>query len=110
MRKGEPVVRKGKVVRSSDGEAVIARINTWRYGVEPRVPGDLDGQIRELFGALTDDLSVWRSLAAKYAPDLYVGLFMKEENEGIEISAECLGMLAERGVSLSLDIYDPPDD
>jgi hypothetical protein len=33
---------------------------------------------------------------------------MQEENEGIEISAESLAMLADRGVRLSLDIYDPP--
>ena len=107
MTKGEVIVRKGEVV-SADG------IRSWLNSTFGSTPssgesrGDLDGQIRELFGALTDDLAVWRSLAEKHSPDLYVGLFMKEENEGIEISAKCLSILSERGVSLSLDIYDPP--
>ena len=107
MTKGEVIVRKGEVV-SADGIPLVAQFNIWIYAIERREPGDLDGQIRELFGALTDDLAVWRSLAEKHSPDLYVGLFMKEENEGIEISAKCLSILSERGVSLSLDIYDPP--
>ena len=72
------------------------------------MPGDLDGQIRELFGSLTSDLDVWRELAAKYRPNLFVGCFMEEENEGIEVSPESLAILAERGIRLDLDIYDPP--
>jgi hypothetical protein len=56
---------------------------------------------------LTADLSVWRALAAKYKPDLFVGLFLKESYEGIEISAECLDILSSRGVSLGLCIYGP---
>jgi hypothetical protein len=73
----------------------------------------LDGQIREMFDSLTPDLNTWRDLAAKYDPDLFVGMFMKETNEGIDIGADCLAMLAARGVRLSLDIYGPwetPDD
>ena len=66
-----------------------------------------------MFGSLTSDLNTWRELAAKYDPDLFVGLFMKETNEGIEVSANCLAMLTTRGVTLSLDIYGPlekPDE
>ena len=107
MTKGEPIVRKGKVRTASDGTPLIASMNRWQYSVARRKPGDLDGQIRELFGALTDDLAVWRSLA-RFHPDLFVGLFMKEENEGVDVSAECLAVLASRGVVLSLDIYEPP--
>lgn len=56
---------------------------------------------------MTEDLSVWRDLAAKYSPDIFVGFFMHRGNEGIEISAESLSALSSRGISLSLDIYDP---
>jgi hypothetical protein len=84
-----------------------ASVSGWQYSVDRREPGDLDGQIREIFGALTDDLSAWRPLAATYKPDLFVGIFLQDENEGIEISAESLRILADRGVSLSLDIYGP---
>jgi len=97
---------KGEVITGkTTGRVRVAKSGSWLYKVERREPGDLDGQIHELFGALTTDLSVWRALAAKYKPDLFVGLFLKESNEGIEISAECLDILASRGVFLSLDVY-----
>lgn len=99
---------KGEVTKNQKtGSVRVAKFGSWLYGVERREPGDLDGQIEELFGALTADLSVWRQLAEKYKPDLFVGLFMKESNEGIEVSARCLEILVTRGVSLSLDIYGP---
>lgn len=102
---------KGEAITNpKTGKVRIAKSGSWLYGVERREPGDLDGQIEELFGALTADLSVWRTLAEKYKPDLFVGLFMKESNEGIEISAQCMETLAARGVSLSLDIYGPVDE
>ncbi len=108
--KGEPMMRAGKIIGASSGAPVIARFNSWHYDVPRCEPGDLDGQIRELFAALTQDLSVWRPLAATYRPDLFVGLFMREFNEGMAVSSACLGILAERGVSLDLDIYAPTDD
>jgi hypothetical protein len=99
---------KGQVIKNeTTGRERIARSGSWLFSVERREPGDLDAQIRELFDALTPDLSIWGALAAKYKPDLFVGLFMKEINEGDEISAHSLGLLSSRGVSLSLDIYGP---
>src|SRR5262249_39835996 len=56
------------------------------------------------FSSLSKDLSIWRSLA-KYRPNLFVGLFLQESNEGIEISPQSLSLLAERGIMLGLDIY-----
>lgn len=38
--------------------------------------------------------------------DMFCGLFMQNENEGQSLSAELLAMLGERGIDLSLDIYD----
>lgn len=99
---------KGDVITNkTTGSVRVAKAGSWLFEVERREPGDLDGQIKELFGALTQDLSAWRTLAAKYKPDLFVGMFMIEGNEGIEMSAESLETLAARGVSLSLDIYGP---
>lgn len=99
---------KGEVITNqTTGSVRVAKSGSWLYGVERREPGDLDAQVEELFSALTADLSVWRPLAEKYKPDLFVGLFMKESNEGIEVSAHCMEILAARGVSLSLDIYGP---
>jgi hypothetical protein len=99
--KGETIIGK------STGIKRTAKTGSWIYVVERREPGDLDGQIEELFSALSPDLSVWRDLAAKYKPDLFVGLFLIKGNEGIEISAESLETLSSRGVSLSLDVYGP---
>ncbi len=102
----ESAARKGDVTRSGNNER-MAKTGRWIFRVERCEPGDLDGQIRELFRSLTSDLNTWRELAAKYDPDLFVGLFMKETNEGIEVSADCLGMLTDRGIALSLDVYAP---
>lgn len=48
-----------------------------------------------------------QSLAELYKPDLFVGLFIKVSNEGIEMNARCMAILATRGVSLGLDIFGP---
>ena len=95
------------IVGKNTGQVCIAKTGGWRLKAESREPGDLDDQISELLGGLTEDLSVWRDLAAKYSPDIFVGFFMHRGNEGIEISAESLSALSSRGISLSLDIYDP---
>jgi hypothetical protein len=103
-------VTKGQtIIAKTTGFTRIAKTGSWRFEVERREPGDLETQIREVFGALTDDLTVWRDLS-KYEPDLFVGLFMKEGNEGIDISTEALGLLSSRGVSIDLDIYGPTQD
>jgi hypothetical protein len=49
-------------------------------------------------------------LAARFDPDLFVGLFMAEFNEGIEISPDCLAILGERRVTLDLDVYGSEND
>lgn len=105
MTKGEPMVRKGRVVRSAEGAPLIAKANVWGYSAAPREPEDLDGQIAEICAALTDDLSVWRGLGARGRLDLFVGLFLREENEGMKIGPHALALLAERGVTLGLDIH-----
>jgi hypothetical protein len=92
-------------VRTASGTPRVARTGTWIYAVERRPPGDLDTQIDAVFGALTDDLSVWRALAERYRPDLFVDLILEEVSGGITISAASLALLADRGVSLGIDVY-----
>lgn len=104
-------VTKGQTITDKkSGITRIAKTGSWLFEVKRREPGDLETQIRELFSALTSDLPAWQDLAAKYKPDLFVGLFMKESNEGIDIRAETLGLLSSRGVSIDLDIYSPTTD
>lgn len=99
--------RKGDVISTkTSGQERIARTGTWQIRATDHKPEDLNGQIEELLSPLNKDLSVWRRLA-KYRPNLFVGLFMEETNEGAEISARCLSTLGDRGIELGLDIYDP---
>jgi len=97
--------RKGDVIRSEKtGRERTAKTGSWILSVGRREPGDLDGQVEDILSSLSKDLSIWRSLK-KYNPDLFVGLFLCESNEGIEISPEILSLLGERGIMLGLDIY-----
>jgi len=102
---------KGEAIANEkSGRMSVARSGKWLLSVDRRQPGDLDGQILDLFGVLTEDVSVWRTLTAKYQPDLFVGLFLTGINEGIEMSAQSLEILATRGVRLSLDVYGQWND
>jgi hypothetical protein len=83
---------------------LMRRMGGWILRAEEREPGDLDGQIDEIFSKLTSDTSVWRALA-KYRPDLFVGLMLDQSNEGIDLSGHSLSLLADRGVPLGLDVY-----
>jgi len=97
--------RKGDVIRSeTTGRERNARTGSWIVSVTRREPGDLDAQVEELLSPLSKDTSIWRRLG-KYRPNLLVGLFLRESNEGIEISARSLSSLSERGIVLGLDVY-----
>lgn len=81
----------------------------WLQSAESE-PGDLDSQIEEILGSLTNDLSVWDDIASKFKIDLFCGLFMNEEMEGIDISSENLLALGSRHILIGLDIYAPDSE
>jgi hypothetical protein len=95
--------RKGEVFGT---RGTARRTGGWLLEAERRKPGDLDAQIDEIFSKLTADLSVWKDFS-RYRPNLFVGLFLEESNEGIELKDRSLSLLAERGVALGLDVYWP---
>lgn len=101
--KGEVTV--GKV----SGRSFIAKTGMWRLESIDACPEDVDGQISEILSKLTTDQKVWKQLSSQYILDLFCGLFMKDSNEGLSISAESLKALGARGIALSLDIYGPDD-
>lgn len=68
----------------------------WRLSATDRAPEDLNSQIRDLLSKLTDDLTVWTSIAERYRVDLFCGLFMRECNEGLSIIPESLTALGLR--------------
>ncbi len=93
--------------RSKDGRETIAKIGSWVLSSEHRTPEDLDGQVAEILGKLTQDLDVWAQLARRFEIDVFCGLFMRESNEGMTLSAKTVLALGTRGIELGFDIYDP---
>ena len=69
-RKGDVRTRTrsdGVVVRTApDGSEGIRKYGMWNMNAAPQEPADLDGQIYEIFGQLTDDLAVWRDLTSRF--------------------------------------------
>ena len=96
-----------KMSGKNTGKVRSARTGMWRLRVSDREPEDLDGQIREILGQLTEDLDVWKSISSRYKLDLFCGLFMECSNEGMELSPESLLALGSRGIKIGLDIYGP---
>ncbi|WP_367344742.1 DUF4279 domain-containing protein [Stenotrophomonas bentonitica] len=92
-------------VGSHTGTVLVAKTGSWRLSAVDRIPEDLDAQIFEVLEQLTQDLTVWESLA-RYRPDVYCGLFMGSGNDGTSLSAEALLAMGLRGISLGLEIYD----
>ncbi|RDH41254.1 DUF4279 domain-containing protein [Zooshikella ganghwensis] len=92
---------------SKNGQPRIAKSGMWRLEAEDMVPGDLDSQVQELLNKLTFDLEVWKSISSKYKVDLFCGLFMEAEMEGIGLSASSLLALGERGIEIDFDMYGP---
>jgi hypothetical protein len=103
--------RKGEAKGlTSSGKTILARTGAWLLSVPDRSPGDLEGQLCELFAALTGDLSVWRDLTERYECDVFCGLFMRAGNEGADLEPDTVAQLASRGLAIRLDIYDPTKD
>jgi len=92
---------------TKSGQDRVARTGSWRLNAPDRAPGDLDGQIIELFASLSMDFAAWEDLAGRFAGNLFCGLFMNESNEGLTLSAKTMKELASRGLVLHLDIYGP---
>ncbi|SRR5258708_176636 len=95
--------RKGDIRPSGS----TVRRGRWSVKVRRRAPGDLDGQIAELLAGTTEDLAVWQRLTSVCAANVFCGLFLAQENEGIDVSPQTLRLLGERGIKLQLDIYAP---
>lgn len=97
---------KGGPVGGREHSKSISPTGGWWLHTEQRTPGDLDGQVRELLGGLTQDLSVWAGLSGRCSRlDLFCGLFLDEGNQGETLSPETLLALGARHISLELDIY-----
>lgn len=103
--------RKGQEISTGDGKpSRVARFGQWRIEAPAAQPGEINVQVKQFLEGLTNDVSVWRSLAGQFNIDIFCGWFMNETNEGEDINPETLLALGERGISLALDIYAPEYD
>ena len=104
VRKGESPAKRSGISRH------VSKNGVWRLEATLTEPENLDAQIEELTSKLTSDLKIWCNLSTKYKVDLFCGWFMKETNEGVDISAHTLQALSSRNIALALDIYAPDSD
>lgn len=100
--------RKGDKITSPHSSLVgVRKTSLWCLEASNREPGNLDAQVAELLGRLSQSLETWKALGARYSIDVYCGFFMRDTNEGLEISVATLGALAQRGIALSVELYAP---
>ena len=101
---------RGEELKTPSGKIRVAEFGMWRLCATDQVPGDLDCQVSEILDQLTSNLDAWQELADNYKIDLFCGIFMENEMEGISLSPESLQKLGERNILLDLDIYGPDED
>lgn len=102
---------KGEVVRGNKtGRGYTMKTGMWRLEADDCEPENLDAQVAELLGKLTNDLGVWSQLKERFDINLFCGLFAEESNVGANLTAETLLALGERGIELWLDIYGPTQE
>lgn len=88
----------------------LAKQGSWRLKSD-QSGMELPDKIADLLDRLPDDLEVWTQLREQSTnADLFCGLFLDEWNRGLELGPELLGRIAERQLTLSLDIYGHSED
>ena len=95
---------------SSGGKMVVQRTGGWLYELPHSTEWLLGDAIDTLLRAFPADPTIWERLRTKYAVTCRVGLHLSAWNRGAEVSAEVIRQLAERGMSLDLDIYFYEED
>jgi hypothetical protein len=102
---------KGQIIRGQKtGQEITKKTGIWILEAKDSEPGDIDKQVAELLGKLTNDLNIWESLSEQFKIDLFCGLFMEETSEGLSVSAETILALGQRRIMLELIIYAPTQD
>ena len=95
--KGESLVSK------STGNVRIAKFGMWRLEATLLEPAVVDSHVIEILEKITPDLSFWKPLTGEFSADLFCGLFMQQTNEGLELWAQTLAALGNRGIKLGFD-------
>ncbi len=80
-------------------------MGAWRIETDFNFTGNLDTQISSLFFNMTKDMAIWKRISQLYSGNLFIGLFLKNYNEGISISSTAINCISGRGLKLDFDIY-----
>ncbi len=96
--------RRGERTRSGDGE-VVHRTSIWSFALPESPEWELTDAIGTLLAALPSDRAIWSQPGSKAKLDIFCALYVKQLNRGVELPPSLMAQLAERGLSLGLDIY-----
>jgi len=98
------------LVNKKTGKERISKFGMWALKVFDCEPENIEKQVLEIFSKLTNDKKTWEYLGSNFKVELFCGIFMKYENEGMGISPLVMKILSERKIELSIDIYGGKDD
>lgn len=94
-RKGDPVTKDGRGSHRTNGWLLESALDR---------SASLDEHVSGLFAQVTSEPDAWNRIA-RFGPDLFVGLFLTDFNQGDAVSPATASLLAARGVRLSLEVY-----
>ena len=102
--------RRGDIIQRRT-RSYTAPQGSWHLSTE-RSADDIEPQLITLCERLTADLSIWQSLTARFQADLFCGVFHAFQSHCIEFTPRLHRLLADRNLTLVLDIYasDGPNE
>ncbi|MVA26961.1 DUF4279 domain-containing protein [Agrobacterium vitis] len=97
--------RKGEHWKTPKGKPLIGRTGFWSFHVDDFETDDFEEAIFDLLSKIPVAPDVFRTLASRFKVELFCGLFLDEYNAGVGLSPAVMKLLAQREISLDLDIY-----
>jgi Domain of unknown function (DUF4279) len=88
----------------SSGRTRIVDYGKWYLSTE-HDGGPIGQKFRDMLSACTKDLDTWRRLNARYKVWFTVTGHLSNWNRELDIPSDVLGLLAERGLQLTVDVF-----
>ena len=90
---------------SNQGVGDLRSTGAWilngQWDDHPRI----DDQISHLFSCLSKDFTSWKSLGLDFYADVFCGMFLAQATGNARLSANTMGLLKERELTLCIEIY-----
>lgn len=71
---------------------------------------DLGAQIADILDQVTEDVTAWRQITARFSTRIFCGIFIECENEGFGLDLDVLAHAAVCGLPIDFDLYGPVQD